>query len=200
VNTELVGSGARWLKFNLVGTLGIGVQLGVLALLTRAWHVGYVIATALAVEAAVFHNFVWHERFTWRDKGSRNSSEALRRFVWFDGTTGIVSIGGNLLLMRWLVGQLHIRPVHANLLSISGCSLANFLVADRCVFRESRPRHPRIFSWQRILLLTCFLVGSALGARAQDAASRSGPRTKIANFGGGFDYRLSSTRAIRAEI
>src|SRR5262249_46235206 len=100
VKAAPVRRGARWLKFNLVGALGIGVQLGVLILLTRAWHFGYIVATPLAVEAAVLHNFVWHERFTWIDKGSRNVSQALLRFLWFDATTGVVSIGGNLLLMR----------------------------------------------------------------------------------------------------
>ena len=134
---------ARWLKFNLVGALGIGVQFGVLVLLTTTWHLGYSLATALAVEVAVLHNFVWHEKFTWIDKGSRHLREALRRFLWFDATTGVVSIGGNLLLMRLLVGYLHVRQVQANLLSISGCSVANVLVSDKCVFRYSRRNDPR---------------------------------------------------------
>ena len=49
----------RWLKFNGVGALGIVAQLGVLALLTGVFHVQYLIATAIAVESAVLHNFVW---------------------------------------------------------------------------------------------------------------------------------------------
>jgi putative flippase GtrA len=138
VSTELVHAGVRWLKFNLVGAVGIGVQLGVLVLLTKAWYFGYLFATALAVEAAVLHNFVWHEKFTWVDKGFRRLSETLRRFWWFHAANGVVSIGGNLLLMRWLVGQLHVRPVLANLLSIAACSVANFLVCDNWVFRHSR--------------------------------------------------------------
>ena len=179
MRTELVHAGARWLKFNLVGALGIGVQLGVLVLLTRAWHFGYILATALAVEAAVVHNFVWHERFTWVDRNSRRLAETFRRFLWFDATTGVLSIGGNVLLMRWLIGHFHIRPVHANLLSISGCSVANFLVSDKYVFRKACRRSLQIASWQRILLLVCFLMASALGARAQDAAS-----PKFTLFGG----------------
>ena len=50
-------TGARWLKFNLVGAIGIGVQLGALGALTAVMHMPYLIATALAVEAAVLHNF-----------------------------------------------------------------------------------------------------------------------------------------------
>lgn len=130
-------AGGRWLKFNLVGALGIAVQLGVLVLLTKAWHFGYLLATALAVEGAILHNFVWHERFTWANNGSKRISQALARLWWFHATNGVLSIGGNLLLMRWLVGQWHVQPVLANLLSIVACSLANFLVCENWVFRSS---------------------------------------------------------------
>ena len=37
----------RWLKFNFVGVVGVGVQLAVLEVLTRFAHVEYMIATAL---------------------------------------------------------------------------------------------------------------------------------------------------------
>jgi putative flippase GtrA len=137
VKAELVRAGARWLKFNLVGALGIGVQVGVLVWLTKRWHFEYMCATALAVEAAVLHNFVWHERFTWANNGSQRLSESLRRFLSFNASNGMLSIGGNLLLMRWLVGHLHLGAVLANLLSIAACSLANFLVCDNWVFRCS---------------------------------------------------------------
>jgi putative flippase GtrA len=58
----------RWLKFNFVGALGIGVQFAVLFLLKSLLHFDYLVATAIAVEAAVMHNFVWHEQFTWVDR------------------------------------------------------------------------------------------------------------------------------------
>ena len=43
----------RWLKFNLVGAIGIVVQMGAFALLFSGLHVDYMVATALAVETAV---------------------------------------------------------------------------------------------------------------------------------------------------
>ena len=58
-------TGLRWLKFNLVGGIGIVVQLLALFVLKTAFGLNYLIATALAVEGAVIHNFLWHERFTW---------------------------------------------------------------------------------------------------------------------------------------
>ena len=50
----------RWLKFNLVGGIGIAVQLLALVLLKAVLQVNYLVATALAVETAVIHNFLWH--------------------------------------------------------------------------------------------------------------------------------------------
>jgi putative flippase GtrA len=125
----------RWLKFNLVGAIGIVVQLAVLGILNGVLTVGYLPATALAVEAAVLHNFLWHERFTWADRASVTRRQALLRLVRFNLTTGAVSILGNLLLMKLLVGQAHVPALAANLASIAGCSLVNFLVSEYVVFR-----------------------------------------------------------------
>ncbi|HYN15773.1 MAG TPA: GtrA family protein [Terriglobales bacterium] len=128
-------TGCRWLKFNLVGAIGIVVQLAVLGILTGVFKLDYLPATALAVEAAVLHNFLWHERFTWADRASLTRRQALMRLVRFNLTTGAVSIFGNLLLMRLLVGQVHLPSLPANLVSIAGCSLVNFVVSEFIVFR-----------------------------------------------------------------
>ena len=124
----------RWLKFNSVGGIGIGVQLAVLAVLNAGLHLDYLWATVLAVEAAVIHNYLWHQRFTWAD---RAAGSELLRFVRFNLTTGAFSIGGNLLLMRLLVGVARVQYLLANVLTIATCSLVNFLVSDKFVFSVS---------------------------------------------------------------
>jgi putative flippase GtrA len=123
----------RWLKFNAVGGIGIGVQLVALALMKDVLHVQYLWATALAVELAVLHNFVWHEHWTWKGRGERK--DVLVRLLRFNLTTGAMSILSNLLCMRLLVGQLHMQYLVANLLAIAVTSIANFLLSDRFVFR-----------------------------------------------------------------
>jgi putative flippase GtrA len=123
----------RWLKFNTVGAIGIVVQLAALAVLKGLLHLEYLWATALAVEAAVLHNFVWHERWTW--KGRVGKKGVLWRLVRFNLTTGAISILANLIFMRLLVGQLHVQYLVANLLSIAATSIANFLLSEWFVFR-----------------------------------------------------------------
>jgi putative flippase GtrA len=147
---------ARWGKFNLVGVIGVGVQFGVLFFLKSALHLHYLVATAIAVETAVVHNFIWHERFTWADRvgaqsinkqgglrrtarrvGSVELSTGLgRRRLRFHLANGAVSILGNLAIMKALVDLEHVNYLLANLIAIAICSLANFVLSDQWVFEN----------------------------------------------------------------
>jgi len=130
----------RWLKFNFVGGLGILVQLACLALLVSGLGLGYLPATALAVETAVLHNFIWQERFTWKDRTGPVVHGRVRdvavRLLRFHAGNGAVSILGNLALMRLLVGTLHVRYLPANIVTIAVCSLLNFAASEWFVFRR----------------------------------------------------------------
>ena len=124
----------RWIKFNAVGGTGIVVQLAALAIL-RSWlKLDYLLATGLAVEIAVIHNFFWHERFTWADRPAARPVQSLVRLVKFNAGNGAVSIVGNLVMMRLLVGELKFNYVPSNVFAIALCSLVNFLLSDRFVF------------------------------------------------------------------
>ena len=135
----------RWLRFNLVGALGIVIQLGSLAILKDVLGVQYLAATALAVELAVLHNFVWHARFTWKDRpgGVRVTLERLFRFHLGNG---LISIAGNLALMRVLAGGLGLHYLAANVISIAVCSFGNFAASEWFVFRGEEPRSSHTFS------------------------------------------------------
>jgi putative flippase GtrA len=135
----------RWLKFNLVGGIGIGVQFASLFLLRGVLHFHYLAATAIAVEAAVVHNFVWHEQFTWPDRTRLDGKSdrllpswrrSLSRLLRFHLANGAVSILGNLALMKVMVGQGHMNYLLANVIAIVLCSLLNFLVSEEWVFQE----------------------------------------------------------------
>jgi putative flippase GtrA len=131
----------RWLKFNLVGAFGTAVQLGILVLLKSALHMNYLVATALAVEISVLHNFVWHERYTWPDRSRGGWRGRVRSLAAFHLTNGLVSIVGNVLLMRLFVGQLRIPYFVANVMAIATCGLANFVLADRIAFTTEAQSH-----------------------------------------------------------
>lgn len=134
-----VKQGAAFLRFNLVGAIGVAIQLALLALLTRVFGLGYLWATALAVATTVVHNFAWHERFTFydrlHDRSSRTARAMAGRFLKFNLVTGLISIGGNVVLMHWLRGRARLPLVVANLVAIAVCSVFNYVANDRLVFR-----------------------------------------------------------------
>jgi putative flippase GtrA len=125
----------RYLKFNSVGGLGIAVQLLVLSLLTEWMGLHYLPATALAVESAVLHNFIWHERWTWVDRTAGDRKPVWRRLLRFNLSTGLISILGNLVLMGVFVGWWGLPPTFANVITIAVCHLLNFVASDRFVFK-----------------------------------------------------------------
>src|SRR5438552_16457550 len=96
----------HFIRFNVVGVLGFALQSGALFVLTHsAYPVGYLAATAAAVELAVLNNFVWHQRWTWKDRPSANPGETLRRLLKFNTTNGDVSITVYMVFMIILVSR-----------------------------------------------------------------------------------------------
>jgi putative flippase GtrA len=130
-------------RFALVAMGGFVIQLVVLDALTRFAALDYRAATAVAVEAAVLNNFVWHERWTWRET-SRTGSR-LTRVVRYHTATALLSIGGNLGLMWCFVELLGWPVLVANIVAVAVLGVAGFCVADRWVFRAGpRERMPSI--------------------------------------------------------
>lgn len=122
----------RWVRFNLVGAMGMGVQLGALALLSRCDGGRYLLASAAAVELAVLHNFAWHMRVTWPDR--RGDTAVLGQLTRFHLANGMVSLLGNLGLMRLLVGDAHLPVLAANCIAILCCSIMNFCLGHVWAF------------------------------------------------------------------
>ena len=132
---------SRGARFVSVGAAGFAVQAAALQGLVSLAGVPYPLATALAVEAAILHNFLWHERWTWGDRRqagqqTRSATGRLARFLRFNSATALVSIGGNVALMSLLVGVLHLPLLPAMTLAVAAMSLVNFTCADRFVFTD----------------------------------------------------------------
>lgn len=125
----------RWGKFNLVGVVGALVQLGWLAVLNRMAPGHYLINSTVALELTLLHNFVWHVHYTWRE---RKQVRLLGQFVRFHLSNGMVSLVGNLALMKALVGGLRLPVLAANGVAILCCSLVNFCLGEAWVFGAKR--------------------------------------------------------------
>jgi putative flippase GtrA len=123
----------RTLAFISVGVAGFVVQVTVLAILSFELHWPVAIATAVAVESAILTNFLWHERWTWRDR--IGEGDRWGRLVRFHVSNGITSLVGNTVLTVLLAG-LGMNPILGNIISVVLLSVLNYLAADRWVFAK----------------------------------------------------------------
>jgi len=113
------------------------VQFAALAVLNHWTRGHYLIASSVAIELTLLHNFAWHLHYTWRDR--RDSSSRLAQLAKFHLSNGLVSLAGNLILMRLLVHEAHLPVLAANGASILCCSIVNFSLGNLWAFAE--PTH-----------------------------------------------------------
>jgi len=132
----VTGNARRFGRFSLVGFIGAILQLTLVWLLTECFGVLSTAAMVVAVEITILHNFAWHERFTWGNRGLKSSRQLALRLWRFHAGNGLVSLAGNTALMYCLVERLKAPVLPAAMGAIVICSLANFLIADRWVFRH----------------------------------------------------------------
>jgi putative flippase GtrA len=128
----------RIARFQVVGLIGIGVQLATVWLLV---HGGMrpLLATGLAVECAIVHNFAWHRLWTWRE---RTDVPVPTAFLRFQLTNGLVSLLGNVIMVAVLMRAFPMSATAANVIAIAVCAAANFASAEFFVF-ASRLRPTR---------------------------------------------------------
>jgi putative flippase GtrA len=129
----------RWSKFMLVGMCGVVVQLAVLWTLVHLAGLPTLPATALAVEAALLHNFVWHEVWTWQEV---TPPGRYRRLVRFHLASGLISIASNTLFTWAFREHLGLPLLISNLAAIGLTSVINFAAASRWVFRPDPRNDP----------------------------------------------------------
>jgi putative flippase GtrA len=122
----------RFLRFNLVGLAGFAIQLSIVFV---GSGFSRTLITALAVEAALLHNFIWHERWTWADRRSSGRGR-LRRLARFHLSNGLVSLVGNVAIVTALG---NVPAVAANAIAVVVCSLINFAAGNQWVFRMALP-------------------------------------------------------------
>lgn len=123
----------RWIKFNAVGTMGSIVQLNVLWILVHVFGMEYLLATAIAVEIALMHNFAWHQAWTWKGAPRRGW---FGRFVRFQAANGALSIVSNTVLTFVFKEYLGAPVLIANAAAIAVMALVNFWLAASWVFRN----------------------------------------------------------------
>jgi putative flippase GtrA len=148
----------RFSRFVAVGAAGFIVQMAVAAAMLQA-GLPPVVATVLAIEAAIVNNHAWHRRWAWQDRsGSHRWTQTLLRAHVGAGATSLVVGAGTVAALSGRVA-----PLTAQVIAVLVCAIANFWMADRWIFRggsaEPSTGSGSLSSAARLALFTlCILV------------------------------------------
>jgi putative flippase GtrA len=137
MSQKLLPLAGKWLRFNAIGTMGVGIQLLVVLVLKNHFKLNPFVATFVALQFALIHNFLWHQRWTWAGTISRGRKASFRRFLRFHSSSGTISVVGTLAFTALFVQALHLPYIMCNLLAIGACNIANFLFSHNFVFQPA---------------------------------------------------------------
>ncbi len=118
---------ARFLKFAVVGIVGVVVNTVALYLLTT-FVFGerlYLAAAAISLELSILNNFYLNEYWTFRDKAAAGVSQ---RLVKFHGSR-LLGAATTLLVLYFLTDLLHIYYLLSNLVGVGAGTLVNYLTS-----------------------------------------------------------------------
>jgi dolichol-phosphate mannosyltransferase len=117
--------------------MGAALQILLIFFLREFFQLNYLVATLIAVQCSLIHNFFWHQRWTWKNSVSTGRREAFQRFLRFNSTSGTISMMGNLGFTSILVQAVHLPYLVCNILAIGGCNILNFLLANNFAFQPA---------------------------------------------------------------
>jgi len=127
----------RWGVFNLVGFGGFVLQICTIALLTRGLGWSSLVATAVGLEVAAFHNFLGHNCFTWKDHPPHSLRDWTRRYLRFQ-VSKTASLLTSLFITLGVISATRLPAEIANTMAVMLCALPNYLLTEYLVFRGSK--------------------------------------------------------------
>ncbi|UCF65392.1 MAG: GtrA family protein [bacterium] len=123
----------RILKFGLVGMTGVGVNMGMLYILTEYLHIIYIISSLIAIEISILSNFFLNDLWTWGDRVKKSFWE---RFIQYHISVGLTAILANWLILLLLTEFFGIYYLISNLIGIAVGTLSNYILNDLWTFKQ----------------------------------------------------------------
>jgi dolichol-phosphate mannosyltransferase len=116
----------HFVKFNVVGLIGLGVNEGVLILLVAGGYY-YVYASAVAIEVSILSNFALNDLWTFRD---RRHGHVLVRLAKFNGLM-LVGLVANLAILYACTAYLGILYAVSQLVGVGAAFLLRYWLSIR---------------------------------------------------------------------
>jgi dolichol-phosphate mannosyltransferase len=123
----------EFIRFCMVGTSGVVVNMGIYALMTRMVGLPMEIASIQAIETSILWNFTMNSVFTFKKR--KTGSNLLSRFLRFHVAAGLAGIV-NYSVLLLLVDQFGMWDIAANLCGINAAVLVNYHLNSRWTWKE----------------------------------------------------------------
>lgn len=131
---------SRFVQFCLVGLIGVGVDMGLLYLLSdpATLHWGLTRSKLIAAEAAIVNNFMWNDAWTFADLVgvSDSSKDKFHRFLKFNIICAIGLIF-NVVLLNIQFNWLGMNRYVANIVAILVATLWNYQINKHLGWRST---------------------------------------------------------------
>lgn len=119
----------RFIKYGLVGVLGLVVDMGVFYLMNKKLGINYVVSNIISSSLAVIHNFILNSYFTFNV-----TDKKLKRFMYFYAIAlGGMAISTGLLIL--FIDVLKLDSMISKLISVIIVALIQYFFNKKFTFR-----------------------------------------------------------------
>ena len=122
---------AQTIKYFLVGGIGVGVNLGLLYVLTDFLGIWYILSQGIAIAISITNNFFLHRYWTFKNEISE--PKTLERYIKFF-IVSVVGMSIQLAMTFILVENFAMYYLYAAVLSIIAASAFNYLLNRKWTF------------------------------------------------------------------
>ncbi len=127
----------RFVKFGLVGTWGLVVNMFFLWFLTETMGVYYLFSSIAAIEISLLNNYVLNDLWTWHDRGKKGKKEYFKRTFQYHVSASTAMLT-NLIILWILTALFGIYYLVSNIFGILCGTLLNFFINDRWTFKHRK--------------------------------------------------------------
>ncbi len=125
----------RFITFTFVGISGIVVNNAILFYAKEYLYVPVSLASLIAIQIAIFNNFIWNRKFTWTDREMKGYQAIRTGLIKFTLVSWIAG-GLNWVILLILYHSFGLHYIIANLIAILIASVLNYLLNDLWTFRH----------------------------------------------------------------
>ena len=121
------GELARFIKFCLVGSSGVVVNLGLLWLLTEKAGLFYLLSSVIAIETSIVTNYLLNSFFTFADRRPKGFMAQLKCLAKFNGVS-LAGVGINVGTLWFFTSVVGLYYLVSNCIGIALAVVWNYLV------------------------------------------------------------------------